>query len=39
MGWGEDAETKNDIFLERESVTSLYIYGRSDRRNSSEQEG
>ena len=26
-------------FLERESVASLQVYGRSDRRNSSEQEG
>ena len=27
------------LFLVREYLTSLYIYGRYDRRNSSEQEG
>ena len=35
MGWGEDAETENGVFLERERVCHFSLY----LRDSLEQEG
>ena len=40
MGKGKKISSSRFLsFLVREYPTSLYIYGRSDRRNSSRQEG